>query len=36
MGYVNTAFRKKTTPIKIQVGKKIIEAEVCSLPFVEI
>jgi aminomethyltransferase len=36
MGYVNTAYRKKGTILKIQMGKKIIEAEVCGLPFVQI
>jgi len=36
MGYVNTAFRKKGSKLKIQVGKKILEAEVCGLPFVQV
>lgn len=36
MGYVNTAFRKKGSKLKIQVGKKVLDAEVCALPFVEV
>lgn len=36
MGYVNIANRKKGTAIKIQAGKRILNAVVCSVPFVEI
>jgi len=36
MGYVNKAFRKAGTKLKIQAGKRILNAEVCKLPFVEV
>jgi len=35
MGYVNKALAKKGTKLKIQAGKKVLEAEVCKLPFVK-
>jgi len=36
MGYVNVANKKKGTSLKIQAGKRILNAVVCSVPFVEI
>ncbi len=36
MGYVNKVFRKTGTKLKIQAGKRILHAEVCKVPFIEI
>ena len=34
MGYVKTPFAKNGTKVKIEVRKKMIEAEVSKMPFV--
>ena len=36
MGYIPTAFSTQGTKIFVQAGKKMLEAQVCALPFLKV